>query len=203
MPNINIVSGPPGVGKSTFGQLFIGPHLPIVKKDEIIAEQKSFNYQLYEHVAISKFLNRVNEELSNERDIALELTMGKLHHYEFATQLKRDYPATRLNLILFFTDDLEQCKQRASARFKDGGHEVKPEMLEMIYNSTLPLLKNHFSAIDKLTLVDVATNGKPELIGTFDRDKRVLSSSPNKASWFNEQLRPFLQRQILGANYAR
>ena len=107
MSNIYIVAGPPGIGKSTYGQEYVDPNLEILKKDEIIAEQKSFGFRLHEHIAISKFLNNVNGNLNNGTDLALEITMCKPYHYDFVGQLKNDHPGTKFNLILFYSDDLQ------------------------------------------------------------------------------------------------
>ena len=44
---------------------------------------------------------------------------------------------------------------RAKARYANGGHEVKPEVVTEMYHNTLPLFEQNKSLFDSIRLIDV------------------------------------------------
>ena len=72
-----------------------------------------------------------------------------------------------------------------------------------MYEYTLPLLKSYFNILNKLTMINVTRHDNAHMISNFEIDNKVLSSQPSDAIWFNQNLRPFLQRKLMSAGYSR
>jgi len=155
MATIHIIAGPPGIGKSTSGHLFVPPGIEILKKDEMIANNKTFGFKIFQEIVIQQWLSAIRHKLSDDLEFAIELPMGMPHHYDFVRKSKEASSENKLNVVLLFTDDLSMCRERAAKRFELGGHEVNPAVLDNMYHNTIPLLSAYFQDIDHLTLADI------------------------------------------------
>jgi predicted ABC-type ATPase len=60
-----------------------------------------------------------------------------------------------VHLLLFYTDDLTLCIDRANARYLSGGHEVKQAIVEEMYTNTFPLFEQHKYLFATVRLIDV------------------------------------------------
>ena len=196
MSRITIIAGPPGVGKSTMGHLYVPSDMEIIKKDELIQANKAFYYKIFQQLAIQKWLSTINDNLHANRDFAFELNLGMPMHWDFAQSLRQQQAYHTLNIVLFFTDHLDMCKQRAEERFKAGQHEVNPAVLENMYHNTLPLLKHHFAWIEALTLIDARRDNSFSTVASYLAIDQSLETGETSPSWFNDNLKPFLQEQI-------
>jgi predicted ABC-type ATPase len=192
---IHIIAGPPGIGKSTIGHQFVPPGMEILKKDELIATNKAFHDKLFAEIAIQKWLSTIKHNLANDLDFAFELNMGMPKHYDFVLPAKND-PQNKLNVILFFTDDLAMCQDRAAKRFEQGEHYVNPVVLENMYHNTIPLLAANFESIDHLTLVDVKRNAHPLIAGVYDKADLSFDIYSRDARWFWHKIKPFIEDQV-------
>ncbi|GAB3913309.1 hypothetical protein GCM10028803_57290 [Larkinella knui] len=67
-------------------------------------------------------------------------------------------------MVLFFTDDLELCINRAKARYLNGGHEVRQEVIEEMYTNTFPLFEENKNLFHQVRLVDVTYSMITELM---------------------------------------
>ena len=196
MSNVYIIAGPPGVGKSTLGHRFIPPDLDILNEDEMRYKYKAKGYVDYNEYSIHRVLDTIRRKLIDDEDFALELNLGFSHQYEYALSLKRFQQKNRLNVVLFFTDDLELCKDRARARYESGRHLVEPGTIEEMYANTLPLLKDNLDAVDYLMLVDVNRLNELNPIGEYFKDENRLSILDNRPIWSKDNLLPFIYSYI-------
>jgi predicted ABC-type ATPase len=201
MATIHIIAGPPGIGKSTLGHQFVPPGIEILKKDEMIATNKTFGFKIFQEIAIQNWLSAINRNISNNQDFAIELPMGVPTHYDFILKAKQTNPENKLNIVLLHTDDLAMCRERAAKRFEQGGHEVNPQVLENMYHNTIPLLKANFPEIDHLTLVNINPGKKPQMAGIYDKNALSFDSYTKEALWYREKLKPFIEDQVTMPSY--
>ncbi|MDP9079964.1 MAG: hypothetical protein M3O71_21265 [Bacteroidota bacterium] len=201
MSRITIIAGPPGVGKSTMGHLYVPPDMEIIKKDEIIQANKAFHYKLFQQIAIQNWLSTINNKLRVNTDFAFELNLGMPMHWDFAQSLKQQHADHTLNVVLFFTDNLEMCRLRSEKRFEAGGHEVNPAVLENMYNNTLPLLQFNFQHIDNLKLVNTAIDQDTKIVGVYDKETRSFDILNREPLWFKDKLQPFIEKQVTMSTY--
>jgi len=158
MSNIYIIAGPPGVGKSTLGYKFIDEDLDILDEDQMRFKYREQGFPDYNEHAIQRVSNIIRSKLIRNQDFAYELNLGYPEHYDYVLSAKRFNNENKLHVILFHTDDLEMCLERARLRFESGRHLVKPDTIREMFTNTLPLLKKNFDSIDHLMLVNTDNN---------------------------------------------
>jgi predicted ABC-type ATPase len=195
---INIIAGPPGIGKSTKGFDYIDEELDILNEDEMRFKYKARGFADYNEYSVYRVRDIIKRKLIRNEDIALELNLGYPHQYEYALAAKKFSTENKLNVILFFTDSLQLCLDRAKIRHQNGLHLVLPETINEMYNNTLPLLKANFQFIDKLSLVN--TNPKNDFftVAEYKKTPKELDIRNESPDWFKNDLKPFIEQFIKG-----
>lgn len=61
--------------------------------------------------------------------------------------------SNRIEIVLFHTDDLQLCLERARERHEEGLHLVPAETVSEMYYNTIPLLKGNIGLISVLRAV--------------------------------------------------
>jgi len=84
MSVINIIAGPPGIGKSTKGFYYIDENLDILNEDEMRFRYKAKGFADYNEYAIYRVHDVIRRKLIRNETIALELNLGYHHQYEYA-----------------------------------------------------------------------------------------------------------------------
>lgn len=124
--NIYLIAGPPGVGKSTNALVLILPGVPIIDQDLAAYQYKKQGFTDYQDLASLSTNQRIRDSLFAKEDFALELNLGFQSHYDYLKSIASFDWSNNIHLLLFFTDNLNLCLNRAIARHLSGGHEVKP-----------------------------------------------------------------------------
>ena len=168
MSSIYIIPGAPGVGKSTKGADYIDTELDILNEDETRLKYKELGYPDYEQYAMNRVRGIVLRRIIDDKDFALELNLGFEHQYEYILNAKTFKWGNKLHIILFHTDSLKLCLDRARVRHESGLHLVAPDIIRKMYLNMLPLLKKNFTAIDSLVLLDAKTNNRLDTVAVYD-----------------------------------
>jgi predicted ABC-type ATPase len=190
MSQIFVVAGPPGVGKSTTGFEYVDPELEILNEDEMAFKYRAQGYPDFKEHAIQRFTQAIRSKLIRNEDIALELNLGYPEHYDYILSAKKFRTDNTLHVILFYTDEIDLCLNRAKARFEGGRHLVKPETIREMYDNTLPLLKQHLEQIASVYFVNV-TKFEVSLVAFYDCVDDKLQMVEQDCAWFNEKVRQF------------
>jgi predicted ABC-type ATPase len=119
------------------------------------------------------------------------LNLGYQEHYDYILSARKFRSDNTLHVILFYTDDVDVCLDRAKARFDNGRHFVKPETICEMYHNTLPLLQQYLEQIASVYFVNV-TKFEIGLIAFYDRIDNKLQVADSNCSWFNEKVYPFI-----------
>jgi predicted ABC-type ATPase len=165
---IYLVAGPPGIGKITNVKELIPAGVPIIDQDLAAYQYKNRGFADYQDIASLTTNHRIRELLVNKEDFALELNLGFPSHYAYLKSIAAFDWSNQVNILLFFTDDLNLCIDRAKIRHLSGGHEVKQEIIEEMYASTIPLFEQNKSIFHSVRLVDVTDRTISEQ--TLDND---------------------------------
>ena len=72
-----------------------------------------------------------------------------------------------------------------------------PETITEMYNNTIQLLKKNFEAIDNLILIDANLQNDFFTVAEYIKDPKQLILRNQNPNWFNNDLRPFIEHQIL------
>jgi len=190
---IYIIAGPPGIGKSTNGFDYIDDDLDILNEDDMRFRYKAKGYADYNEYSIYRVRDIIRRKLIRNEDIALELNLGYPHQYEYALAAKKFSNENQLNVILFFTDSLQLCIERAAIRFESGLHLVKPETITEMYNNTIPLLKANFDAIDNLSLIDATEENDFLTVAEYSKAAKKLELRGQNPDWFKNDLKLFIE----------
>ena len=196
MSVIHIIAGPPGIGKSTKGFDYIDETLDILNEAEMRFRYKAKGFADYNEYSIYRVREIIKRKLIRNEDFALELNLGYPHQYEYVLSAKRFNNENKLNIILFFTDSLQLCLDRAKIRHQNGLHLVLPETITEMYNNTLPLLKDNFEFIDKLSLVNTTRQNDFFTVADYDKTANQFHIRNQSPDWFKNDLKPFLERFI-------
>jgi predicted ABC-type ATPase len=148
-------------------------------------------YPDYKEQAIFRLTQVIRSKLIRNEDFVLELNLGFPEHYDYVLSAKKFNSNNSLHLILFHTDDLGMCIERARFRYESGRHYVKPETIQAMYANTIPLLKTNFEEVDSVQFIDVSRDG-PALVAAYERLENKLELLESKCKWFYDEVYPFL-----------
>lgn len=163
--NIYLIAGPPGVGKSTNAEQFIPRDVPIIDQDLAAYQYKKLGFTDYQDLASLSSNQRIRESLLAKKGFALELNLGFQSHYDYLKSIASFDWNNKINLLLFFTDTIDLCLNRAKARYLSGGHEVKSDIIKEMYTSTMLLFKENETLFSTVRLIDVTSEAliEPQL----------------------------------------
>lgn len=153
--NIYVIAGPPGIGKSTNAKNFIIQKTPIIDQDLAGYQYKKQGFTDYQDLASISTRQEIRSYLFARKSFALELNLGFPSHYEYLKSIAGFDPSNQIHLLLFFTDNLSLCIDRARVRHLSGGHEVKQEIIEEMYADTVPLFQLNKTLFSSVRLIDV------------------------------------------------
>jgi hypothetical protein len=122
--------------------------------------------------------------------------LGFAHQYEYALSAKKFSRENKVNIILFYTDSLQLCLDRAGECHNSGLHLVKPEIIQQMYFNTIPLLKENFASIDLVILIDAGKNNKIVTVAIYNKDSRRLDIHDNSSGWFKNDLKSFIENYL-------
>jgi predicted ABC-type ATPase len=160
---VYMIAGPPGIGKSTHSKSMIPVGTPIVDHDLVSYQYKKEGFENYKDIASKRCNERVRKFLLNKEDFALELNLGFPSHYSYLNYISGFHHDNKVELILFFTDDVKLCLNRADIRYKSGGHEVEADVIKQMYANTISLFNENKRIFSTVRLIDVTYDSVKEL----------------------------------------
>jgi predicted ABC-type ATPase len=152
---IYVIAGPPGVGKSTSASNFIPLGTPIVDQDLAGYQYKKQGFNDYKDLASLRSNQQIREFLFAQQNFALELNLGFESHYDYLKSIAYFNPVNQVHLVLFYTDHVALCLDRANLRYLNGGHLVKPQVVEEMYSNTFRLFERNKQLFQVVRLIDV------------------------------------------------
>jgi predicted ABC-type ATPase len=182
MSVIHIIAGPPGIGKSTRGAAYISQELDVLNEDDMRLKYKEKGFIDYNEYSIYRVRDIIKEKLIRDEDFALELNLGFQHQYEYAISAKQFSQNNKLHVIIFYTDSLQLCLDRAKLRYENGLHLVKPEI--------------NFDKVDHAIFVNANTQNKFSLVAVYNKALNKLQLYDFAVDWFENELRRYIEGRI-------
>ena len=142
-PNLYIVAGPNGSGKTTFVQKFLPNYakcLNFVNADLIASGLSPFSPEIAAIKAVKIMLEQINDYGKKGSDFAFETTLsGKTY-----VNLLKDLKSRGYNIHLYFlwVRDLKLAIERVTERVRMGGHDVPLHVIKRRFSRGLPNLFN-------------------------------------------------------------
>jgi predicted ABC-type ATPase len=179
MPNLYIISGCNGAGKTT-ASFTVLPELlnchEFVNADIIAAGLSPFNPESVALEAGRIMLQRINALLETGIDFAFETTLATRSYVSFIKKAKeKGYTVT---LLYFWLDSPDFAINRVAKRVSKGGHHIPDDVVVRRYYRGINNLINLYTAICDNWIVIDNTEPPPEIIskGSGEIEKTIINN---------------------------
>ena len=145
MPNLYIISGCNGAGKTTASYTILPEILnckEFVNADEIAKGLSPFQPETVSFHAGRIMLERINELLDQNVDFAIETTLTTLS-YQKTIELAKTKGYT-VTLLFFWLNDVNLAIERVKTRVMEGGHNIPEEVIIRRYKKGIKNLTKVF-----------------------------------------------------------
>jgi predicted ABC-type ATPase len=209
VPELHIITGSNGAGKSTIGSNYLPAHiqhsLTIFDGDKLFLDKRK---EFYPHQArthkearkmanewvIAHFESLVNNALSKKESFAYEGHFTNESTWEIPKRFKQN--GYSIHLIFFGLPNTSVSEMRVIERSKTGGHYVNPLEIDLNFYGNLQKLNQHHSLIDNIQIIDTSETKHKVLFQMINN--QVVSSVPHTKlpDWFTNYL-PDLANKII------
>ncbi|MFZ4057973.1 MAG: zeta toxin family protein [Ferruginibacter sp.] len=161
MPNLYIISGCNGAGKTTASFTILPEMLDckeFVNADEIAKGLSPFQPESVSFQAGRLMIERINELIKNNVDFAFETTLTTLSYLNTIKLAKeKGYTVT---LLFFWLNDVNLAIERVKIRVTEGGHNIPEETIRRRYFRGINNLINKFIKLCDFWIV-INNSSKP------------------------------------------
>ena len=198
MPELTIIAGCNGAGKSTFAKSLLPANETSFDYDRTFIE--FYNSLPDSEVRDSFAQQKVNELFQSEIEFALSHSLNFCYETNFdeyplywAEQFKAK--GYSVKLIFFCLESIEIAQKRILMRKEFKGHFIDSKTVSEKWMKGYKNLDLNFSYFDKVIVVDNSIDKEPfSVIVTIEKQKKTIFTS--LPSYFNERL-PILSKSIL------
>ena len=179
--NLYIIAGCNGAGKTTASFTILPEILnckEFVNADEIAKGLSPFQPEKVALDAGRIMLNKINELLAENENFAFETTLAsKSYKPKIIEAQKNGY---RVTLLFFWLQNIELAKERVKIRVIEGGHTIKPEIIERRYFRGIKNLFNIYLPIVDDALIFDNSEGNHQLIAEKESDSTLTILNTEK-----------------------
>jgi predicted ABC-type ATPase len=200
MPDLFIITGSNGAGKSTVGSSFLPERIKnkyeIFDGDKLFMQKRKQIYKI-ETPSLKEAERRAREWLYEEFENRVANAIKKNDHFVYeghlpeegnwVTPKKFKTAGYKINVIFLGLSDTELSELRVLDRAKMGGHNVPPYEIERNFYGNLQQLNIQYPLIDELQVID--TSEKPRVLAIF-KNGNVVSALRvgDMPDWFANEL---------------
>jgi predicted ABC-type ATPase len=197
MPNLSIIAGHNGAGKSTFGRkllpidvqtisIFDGDIFYIQKLKEASVAIKIHKYavQKANEDTIEQFKKLSSEAISTQTDFAYEGHFSNEDSWDTIRFFKEN--RYFITMIFLGLKTLELSEKRVTDRVQAKGFFVPSYAIHHNYYGNLKFLNIYYELIDNLTIWETSS-GNPNILLHIDNHKKAFQSE-SLPTWFSEFL---------------
>lgn len=182
MPNLYIISGCNGAGKTTASYTVLPEILDcreFVNADNIAAELSPDNPENAALEAGRIMLTKIHELLEEGVDFAFETTLSTKSYVSFVK--KAQLAGYEVTLLYFWLNSPEMAADRVAQRVSMGGHNIPLEVIQRrYYRGIKNLIKLYIPICDSWLVINNMT-GEPEIVAE-------LSNSSNEKLIINADI---------------
>jgi predicted ABC-type ATPase len=214
MPDLYILTGSNGAGKSTTGRFYLPAEIRnnhvIFDGDKLFMQKRNNVYKIEtpsikeaSRIALEwlarEFECRVNDAIASKNDFVYEGHFPEDENWGTPKRFKA--AGYQINLIFLGLANTKLSEQRVLYRAKKGGHNVPPYEIERNFYGNLRQLDKNYSIIDKLQIIDTSGSTSPKVIAIFSNGK-VNDALPVKEipEWFENGLPSLFQIVFIKQN---
>lgn len=136
MPNLYIISGSNGSGKTTASHTILPEMLKceeFINADEIARDLSPFNPEKVAIEAGRIMLSKIARMINGQEDFAFETTLSTKSYVNTIQKAKEN--GFYITLIFFWLDSEELAIERVHTRVKEGGHNIPENIIKRRYIS--------------------------------------------------------------------
>lgn len=180
MPNLYIISGCNGAGKTTASYTVLPEMLEckhFINADEIAKELSPFNPDRSSIEAGRIMLKEIDSLISAKVDFAFETTLSTRSYVN--TIHKAVQNGYEITLLFFWLDSIELAVERVQTRVREGGHNIVENVIRRRYKAGIKNLFSLYMPVCNYWMIFNNSTPKIELIaeGNFDHDVKIENSS--------------------------
>jgi predicted ABC-type ATPase len=179
--NLYIIAGCNGAGKTTASFTILPDILDckeFVNADEIAKGISPFQPEKVSLDAGRIMLNRINELIEENQNFAFETTLStRSYRNKILAAKNKGY---RVTLLFFWLQNVELAKERVKIRVEEGGHNIKPDIIERRYYKGIKNLFDIYLPIIDGALIFDNSAGKHELLAEKKVDGILHVINENK-----------------------
>lgn len=143
MPDLIIIAGANGVGKTTFARPYVAEYgFDFLNADDIAKTLADAGDPSPMVAAGRVFFERLNQALDNQQSIVVETTLSGTYINKVAKRAKAN--GYKIKLIYIFIESPAACIERVKVRIAKGGHEVPEEDVKRRFYRSLSNFWDNF-----------------------------------------------------------
>lgn len=201
MPELHIITGSNGAGKSTVGTeylpthiintctVFDGDKLALQKTKELYAT-KRHSYKETKALANEwvddHFKKQTDEAISKAKHFAYEGHFREEAAWRVIERFKRE--GYSIHMTFFGLINIERSAMRVLERALSGGHNVSPAEIELNYFGNLLQLDRHFKMLDELRVIDSSETVPKVLLQLLNNEVVFCAPFYDLPEWFTDYL---------------
>jgi len=201
MPELHIITGSNGAGKSSVGPEYLPLHIQqegnIFDGDKLFMQKRSefWNAGIKSHKECKKLAFEFVEKTFDDLvDAALASNANFSYEGHFTNEATWDIPRRfkaagfEIHLIFFGLTDTTLSEMRVVDRSREGGHYVDPKTVADNFYGNLEKLNKHYSMFDSVIIVDTSS-AEHQLLAVFQQaDPMSAIASDLLPEWFRVNL---------------
>ena len=173
MPNLYIISGCNGAGKTTASFTILPEMLncrEFVNADEIARGLSPFNPERVAIQAGKIMLKRIDDLLFQQEDFAIETTLTTKSYLNMIRVAQRMH--YKVSLLFFWLNDVNLAIRRVEDRVLEGGHDSPEDVIRRRYRKGIENLEL-FTALANYWLVIDNSKGDMQFVAEGDLSKEI------------------------------
>lgn len=191
MPNLIVIAGCNGAGKSTFASSFLPEGLSSFDYDRLYLENYNSlpDSELRDIIARNQttetFKLTIDKVLAAKLDFCYETNFDQHPIYWSEIFKKNGY---RLNLIFFCLDNQDIAKHRVQVRTEFKGHFVDENTIDIKWKAGYKNVNIHFNFFDNVLFVDNSTSNEVYTNILQIENKEIVLMTENIPKYFKHRL---------------